>query len=214
MTEPEWALEVRLGAALEASDLLVTELLEQLAGERIEADIHAQFLVPAPRDNELEADPQSEVLRRSTVLRGSTTGHSFVVAHSLIAIDRLAGSARRRLEKGRDPIGRVLLAHGIASHRRPVLGPVRLSDCPESCRRLASSAVLARRYEILAEGQPTFDVREWFLPSVLHAMGHKSEGRFRGQSNRLTVSRWLPSSRAVTSRRRCRPGIRERQRPR
>jgi chorismate-pyruvate lyase len=83
---------------------------------------------------------------------------------------RLPEGARRRLEAGSDPIGRVLVDEGLAPLRLPALGRVPL-PCPETVDPEVAEAVVWRRaYRLALGGQPVFAIREWFLRSVLDAL--------------------------------------------
>jgi chorismate-pyruvate lyase len=120
--------------------------------------------------NKFELDPESTVMHRAVFLRGRTTARNFVFALSQIAIGHLPEAVRRQLQETSDPIGRVLFDNGIDVGRKTILGPIDSSDVAEHPRTQISKAVLARRYLIVVGERPTFDVREWFLPSTLDAL--------------------------------------------
>ncbi len=147
----------------------VTELLEHLAGEPIEADILHQREVPAGVANPLGLPAASRTIHRAVLLTGGTTGRVFVYAESVIAPDRLPPAACLRLETSRDPIGRVLVDHHLDVNRQ-WLGTTAAVEHPDQrIAALIGGAVQSRRYRITVGRQPTMIVSEWFLPSVSDA---------------------------------------------
>ncbi len=148
----------------------VTELLEHLAGEPIEADILHQREVPAGADNLLSLPVTARTVHRTVLLTGGTTGRVFVYAESVIATGRLPPAACLRLETSRDPIGRVLVDHHLDVDRR-WLGPAEVVEDPdERVAPLIGRAVQSRRYRITIDGRPAMIISEWFLPSVSDAL--------------------------------------------
>ena len=111
-------------SALQRAQGTVTEFLEDMAGEPIDADILTQNPGPAGNDNSLRIEPDAALIRRNVLLTGRTSGRRYVYAESAIAAGRLPASAQRRLESSRDPIGRVLTAHRLEVLREPLAGPV------------------------------------------------------------------------------------------
>ena len=151
----------------------VTALLEGLAREPIVADVRSQVIELHASPTSLRLAPGSTVLHRAVVLKGRTSGRPFVYARSAIAADRLPERIRWQLEHTEHPIGRILETSGISTQRSAVglpLRPWRFTDFPEGG---LDDAVLARRYVIAIEGQPVFDICEWFLAASAAAM----EGR-------------------------------------
>src|SRR5450631_1841652 len=110
--------------ALQHSKGTVTDFLEHLAGEPIDADILSQNAGPAGPDNSLGLGSDAELIRRTVLLTGRISGRGFVYAESAIAVERLPASARRRLESSRDPIGRVFTKHRLEIRWQPLVGPV------------------------------------------------------------------------------------------
>jgi len=147
----------------------VTELLEHVAREPIDADIRHQAVGPGSVDELLGLPPGVATLERAVVLAGRVTGRNFVYAESAIAVDRLPRSVRTRLEASRDPIGRVLLDHDIALSRDVLAGPVVARHAQPTLVALPD-VVLARRYRIIVDGAPAMVVSEWFLAPVTTAV--------------------------------------------
>jgi chorismate-pyruvate lyase len=144
----------------------VTELLEHLAGEPIEADILHQRGVPAGADDPLGLPAAARTMHRAVLLTGTTTGRVFVYAESVIATDRLPPAACLRLETSRDPIGRVLVDHHLDVDRQ-WLGTTAAVEHPDQrVAALIGGAVQSRRYRITIDHRPAMIVSEWFLRSV------------------------------------------------
>jgi chorismate-pyruvate lyase len=159
-----------LQIALHRSEGTVTEFLEHLAGEPVDADVLSQDAGPAGHDNSLGLEPDAELIRRSVLLTGRTSGRRFVYAESTIAMERLPGDARLRLESTREPIGRVLARNGLAISRQPLPGnpiPVRATG---GIVDLLDGAALCRRYRISVGREAAIVISEWFLQTVPDAL--------------------------------------------
>ena len=155
-----------LTTALQRNRGTVTEFLELLAGEPIDADILSQNTGPAGNDNSLGLESDAELVRRTVLLTGRISGRRFVYAESAIAVERLPASARRRLESSRDPIGRVLTKHRLEVRREPLAGPVVATGNTPRIIDLLNRAALSRRYRITLGSDPAIVVSEWFLQTV------------------------------------------------
>jgi chorismate-pyruvate lyase len=98
--------------AAPSSDLNVTMLLEQLAGEPIRAQVLHQGMTPVERsDTRLDHGlwaPGEEVLRRAVVLRGETSDRAYLHATSSIAVRRLPPAVSAGLLCSDVPFGRLL----------------------------------------------------------------------------------------------------------
>src|ERR1700736_6298612 len=138
-----------LVAALARSGGTVTEFLEGLAGEPIDADIIARGAGPAGHDNSLGVDPDTELLRRAVVLTGRSTRRRFVYAETAIAAERLPDSVRKRLEQSRDPMGRVLVAPRRAAPGEPLAGLVVADGDGAEPLALLDESAWSRRYRIV-----------------------------------------------------------------
>jgi chorismate-pyruvate lyase len=156
--------------ALQRAKGTVTEFLEHLAGEPIDADILSQNAGPAGNDNSLGLESDAELIRRTVLLTGRISGRRFVYAESAIAVERLPASARRRLESSRDPIGRVLTKHRLEVRREPLPGLVVAVGNTARIIDLLDRAALSRRYRITLGSDPAIVVSEWFLQTVPEAL--------------------------------------------
>jgi chorismate lyase len=170
MTGVPQSADAELATALQRHQGTVTEFLEHLAGEPIDADVRRQKSGPAGTDDLLGLVPSAEVIRRAVLLTGRATGRSFVYAESTIAAGRLPGSVRLRLETSRDPIGRVLLDHHLGVRREDFGGTGPSKGFDGEKVTLLRRAVLSRRYRIILDGAPAMVVSEWFLQSASAAL--------------------------------------------
>jgi chorismate-pyruvate lyase len=159
-----------LDRALQAHQGTVTEFLEALAGESVEADKLAQQ--PSERPPRMLSGPPSQAItRRTVVLRGRRTLRPFVFADSLLATDRLPSAARSELESTNEPIGRVLARHAVVVRRRELpQSPVAPSLSEGALAQLVRRASLSRSYCLLLNGDPAIEIDEWFLPAVEEAL--------------------------------------------
>jgi chorismate-pyruvate lyase len=152
-----------LASALRCATGTVTEFLEELAGEPIDAEIIAQLDARADDDDPLGLAPHTELMRRAVFLTGRTTRRRFVYAESAIATQRLPDSVRQRLEASRDPIGRILRDHRLRIHREPLADPAMSAGLERRVTTLLRASALARRYRIVVNRTPVIAVSEWFL---------------------------------------------------
>jgi chorismate-pyruvate lyase len=104
-----------LRAALDRTSGTVTDFLEQLVGEKIDAHTHHHDIVVAHNANGLRVEEGQSLLQRAATLRGRTSGRSYVYAESVIVIGRLPTGFCNQLETGTDPIGRILDEMGSLS---------------------------------------------------------------------------------------------------
>jgi len=156
--------------ALQRSKGTVTDFLEHLAGEPIDADILSQKTGSAGKDNLLGLESDAELIHRTVLLTGRRSGRDFVYAESAIAVERLPASARRLLESSRDPIGRVLTKYHFEIRREPLAGPVTATGNSAAIVELLNGVALARRYLITLGSDPAIVVSEWFLQAVPEAL--------------------------------------------
>ena len=154
-----------LRAALDRTSGTVTEFLEQLVGENIEAHTHRHDVVEAHHANGLGVEEGEPLLHRAATLRGRTSGCSYVYTESIIVLGRLPTSFCNRLETSADPIGRILEEMGIAVTRQSVGGQdgvlrpnsdVEVGDC-----------LLARIYRLDSGQTPVMIITEWFLETLI-----------------------------------------------
>lgn len=156
----------------------VTELLEQRAGERVDAEVLSQALAPvSDEDAWRPSHPPLVVLRRAALLVGRESGRAYVYAESEIRPEPLPAGVRHQLESTRDPIGRVLTNHQIPVHREMLSGPVAPSEVDEDLVPLLGKALLSRRYRILIGDRPVIVISEWFLPLARPTPGSDRRAR-------------------------------------
>jgi chorismate-pyruvate lyase len=154
---------------LESTGML-TELLEALFDEPVDAERLDHETVVVGADNLINVDEGHEVLYRAALLRGRVTRIPYLYAESLIACDRLPEAVSTQLRHTDTPLGRALAAHGLA-FTRTMLGQPRGSpmSSDEQLLALVRSADARRSYRILIDNVPVVAVDEWFLPAALDA---------------------------------------------
>lgn len=155
-----------LREALESTSGTVTNFLEQLVGESIDAEAHHQDIIAAPPSNHLGVAPGEPLLQRAATLRGRRTRASYVYAESIIVTSRLPTTFCLRLESSIDPIGRILDEMGIAVTRKNLTD----SDGSVVCRPTGAiklgDYLLARTYRIDSGQTPLMVITEWFLRTL------------------------------------------------
>ena len=157
----------RLGLreALDRTSGTVTDFLEQLVGETIEAHTHHHHIVEGHNASGLRVEEGEPLLYRAATLRGRTSGCSYVYAESIIAVGRLPTGFCNRLETSTDPIGRILEEMGIAVTRQGVGAQVRVLR-PNGDAKIGDY-LLARTYRIDSEQTPVMIITEWFLKTLI-----------------------------------------------
>jgi chorismate-pyruvate lyase len=149
----------------------VTDLLEELTGEPLVADVVRQHPMAAGRDNDLGLAPGQIVTYRAAVLKGRATDIPYVYAESFYPPERLPEPARAELERTSDPIGRILAAAGLALGREPLARPEEAgADGPTWAQAGPAEIVWSRAYRLTVSGVPVFVITEWFCRSVLDAL--------------------------------------------
>ena len=155
----------------------VTQFLETLTGDLLIADVVRQYPVTAGTENDLGVAAGHALTHRITVLKGRTTSRPYLYAESMFVPERLPEQARAQLERTSDPIGRVLVAHGMRPGREPLPQPERVgAHAPGTVAELATEIVWSRAYRLKIDGLPVFAIREWFLRSVLDALDRQARG--------------------------------------
>ena len=144
-----------LRAALERSGGTVTDFLELLVGERIEAHGRHHATIGAPASSPL-------LLQRTATLRGRPSGRAYVYAASVIVTSRLPAWFAPRLESSSDPIGGMLRQAGLDITRRELAE----ADNPVAAHVAGAECLLARTYRIDAGPTPLMVITEWFLPTL------------------------------------------------
>ena len=155
-----------LRAALESTSGTVTDFLEQLVGESIDARAHHHDLIGAPPSNRLSVADDEPLLQRAATLRGRISGSSYVYAESVIVVRRLPPRFRLRLESGIDPIGRILSEMGIVVTREHLVAPhgFDFSPCKGSVK--VGDHLLERTYRLDSGQTPVMVITEWFLRTL------------------------------------------------
>jgi len=154
-------------ALLESNDT-VTHFIEAITGEVIVADVIRQEALRAEPENDLGVAIGQAVTHRIAILVGFTTHLQYLYAETSFASERLPEQARAQLEVTSDPIGRVLVAHGLTPAREPLPEPEALVPGPEV--ELAGEIVFTRAYRLMIDGAPVFAIREAFLRPALVAL--------------------------------------------
>lgn len=157
----------RLGlrAALDRSSGTVTDFLEQLVGETIDAHSHQHHIVEAHNASGLRVEEGEPLLQRAASLRGRKSGCSYVYAESIIVVSRLPTEFCKRLETGTDPIGRILDEMAIPVIRQDVGGHDGVFQSNSDVK--VADHLLARTYRIDSEQTPVMIITEWFLKTMV-----------------------------------------------
>lgn len=156
-----------LQAALDRTSGTVTNFVEQLVGEGIEARAHHQEMIGAHTPNDLRVEEGQPLLHRAATLRGRISGCPYVYAESVIVTSRLPARFRHRLESSSDPIGRILDDVGIAVTREDLVDPERSIVSRRSPVNVTvGDYLLARTYRIASEQIPLMIITEWFLKTL------------------------------------------------
>jgi chorismate lyase len=152
-----------------ATNGTLTRILSVLADDEIVVQIvRQQIHDAAPKIPELEHSAIGRVLQRDILLKGRSSGNPFVAAESLIAVDLLPPAITTSLTQTHRPIGEVMAASCIETFKEEA--KVWIGDLPgwlaldgyENSR----TRTVARRYRIIAGGQPVIIITEYFLRSV------------------------------------------------
>ena len=155
-----------LVAALERTSQTVTDFLEQLVGESIDAEAHHHHRVGAPASNTLQAAEGDPLLQRAATLRGRRSGSPYVYAESVIVMNRLPETFCLRLESSIDPIGRILHEMKIPVTRRNLGSPGGFSDSGANGAMKVGDYLLARTYSLDSASRPLMVITEWFLKTL------------------------------------------------
>lgn len=152
-----------------ASNGTLTRILGIVANEEIVLQIvDQQVHAAAPRLPGLEQLPSGRVLRRQILLKGRSSGCPFVAAESLIAIDLLPASITASLTKTECPIGEVIAASCLETFKEAA--QVWVGEPPgwlaSDGHQNSEPRIVARRYRIIAGGQPVIIITEHFLQNV------------------------------------------------
>ena len=152
-----------------ASNGTLTRVLGIVANDEIVVQIvEQQVHRTAPRIPGLEQLPSGRVLQRRILLKGRSSREPFVAAESLIAIDLLPPAITASLTKTEHPIGEVMAASCLETFKETAEvwigqppGWLALAGYQNSEPR-----IVARRYRVIAGGQPVIIITEYFLRNV------------------------------------------------
>ncbi len=152
-----------------ATNGTLTRILNVVANDEIVVQIIKQQIHDvAPKIPEFEHLAIGRVLQRDILLKGGSSGNPFVAAESLIAIDLLPPAITTSLTKTDRPIGEVMAASCIETFKEEA--KVWIGEVPGWLAvdgyQNSRTRTVARRYRILAGGQPVIIITEYFLRSV------------------------------------------------
>jgi chorismate lyase len=152
-----------------ATNGTLTRILSIIADDEIAVQIIRQQIhdVP-PKIPELEHSSIGRVLQRDILLKGRSSGNPFVAAESLIAVDLLPPAIMASLTETDRPIGEVMAASCIETFKEEA--KVWAGELPGwlllDGYHHSQSKTVARRYRIIAGGQPVIIITEYFLRSI------------------------------------------------
>ena len=157
-----------LRAALDTTSGTVTDFLEQLVGEKVDAHSHHHDMVDADTANGLHAEQGEPLLRPRRLFGVARPGRSYVYAESVIVVGRLPTGFCDQLETSTDPIGRILNEMEIPFTREEI--NERGGFVVPRPRRVAEvhDCLLTRTYRIDFEQTPVMIITEWFLTTLVH----------------------------------------------
>ncbi len=149
-----------------ASNGTLTRILGIVADDEIAVQIVEQQVDgTASGIADLEQLPGDRVLRRRILLKGRSSGHPFVAAESLIAVDLLPPAITTSLIETERPIGEIMAASCLESFKEAAKvwkgqppGWIALAGYESS-----EPEIVARRYRVIAGGQPVIIITEYFL---------------------------------------------------
>jgi chorismate-pyruvate lyase len=157
-----------LQAALNRASGTVTNFLEHLVGEGIDARAHQHEMTGAPAPNGLRVEQGRPLLHRAATLHGHLSGCSYVYAESIIVTNRLPSEFCHRLQYSSEPIGRLLDQVGIAVTREDLVERERsIGSRPWNVDVTVGDCLLARAYRLDSERGPVMLVTEWFLTTLI-----------------------------------------------
>jgi chorismate-pyruvate lyase len=146
------------------TDGMVTEMLEANYWERMTVERLFQEDYPLAAELEdLEYKAGEHVLDRRILLRGRMSHLARIYAESFIARDRLPDFIRDGLLHSSKPIGLLVLENRLETFRE-ILGCAReeAGDIAEHFRIEPTDYLIARRYRVIAHGQPIMLITEKF----------------------------------------------------
>jgi chorismate-pyruvate lyase len=145
----------------------VTDTLERLVGEPIDAEPEGHRGVRAEPASRLEVPGGHPLLCRAACLQGRRSGRPYLIAVTLLVPSRLPAAFVPQLESGHRPIGRILTDQGMEVTRERLAGPdpVAESMWPDAAP-VPDEVLLARTYRVRNRGLPIMVISEWFLTTL------------------------------------------------
>lgn len=152
-----------------ATNGTLTRILGILANEEIAVEIvNQQIHDVAPKIADVDDLATGRVLQRDVLLKGRASGNAFIAAESLIAIDLLPSAIITSLTETDRPIGEVMASSCIETFKEEArVWTGRLPSWPAlDGYQNSRTGNVARRYRIIAGGQPVIIVTEYILRAV------------------------------------------------
>lgn len=176
----------RLNPALRlllTSDGTLTDMLQAICRERINARILAQDVGPAVcRIDPLAVEPGELLMNRRVLLQGDRTVTSYICADSTIAITRLDVRFQQGLLTSNAPIGRLWRDHrieifkeilGLANQPAGTLAPYVGTN--------VDTSLPVRTCRVFVAGRPVMLITEHFLPALTDSIASQSTTISRGE---------------------------------
>jgi chorismate--pyruvate lyase len=152
-----------------ATDGTLTRMLSIVANDEIVLQIIKQKIWPiAPTAPESMQLPNGRVLQRHILLRGRSSGTAYVAAESLIAIDLLPPLIVTSLTETDRTIGEIMVASRLETFKETatVWNGASPGWAVNEGSQDSRSGTVARRYRMIAGGQPAIIITEYFLENV------------------------------------------------
>jgi chorismate-pyruvate lyase len=154
-----------------ASNGTLTRILGIVANDEIAVQIvEQQVHGTSPRIPGLEELPGGRILQRRILLKGRSSGRPFVAAESLIAVDSLPPAITTSLTQSERPIGEVMADSCLETFKEEA--KVWIGQPPgwlaHAGYHNSEPRIAARRYRVIAQGQPVIIITEYFLQNVFH----------------------------------------------
>jgi len=142
----------------------VTELVEALVGEPLDAEARRHVMIEAELPNPLAVGAGHPLLARAVRLTGRVSRRPYVYAETMLVVSRISSRFLERLASTADPIGRILRAEGTPVTRTPLAGQEASPPAFGARQPPAPGDVLLnRQYRVDMGGVPVMVITEWFL---------------------------------------------------
>ncbi len=154
-----------------ASNGTLTRILGIVADDEIVVHIVEQHVhSTAPKLPGFEQLPSGRILQRRILLQGRSSGRSLVAAESLVAVDQLPPAITTTLLETQRPIGEIMAASCLESFKEAA--DVWVARPPDwltpAGYQTSEPEIVARRYRVIANGQPAIIITEYFLRDDFH----------------------------------------------